>query len=194
MTSTDNTVDEILDTRYGDLQGASLSVELLDPIVVSKATRSSQLIPTNAKSNFMLFCSKNKINLPTFTRCSENGRNGYVTEAKWNAPDSDGTGTVVFIEKGEGATKREAEGDAALKLQTKIEVWLESHKPVELGNFKGELQDLVVKHSNRFPAPKYVTEQSKHDLSYFNCSLSVTDLLTGEYSTNGSGVGKKLVC
>ena len=188
MTSPDNATDEMLDSRYGGLQGDSLSVAVLESTVVSKPTQASQLIPTNAKSNFMLFCSKNKLNNPTFTRSTENGRNGYLTEAKLNGPNEE-----EFVAKGQGPTRKEAEGDAAIKLQTMIEVWLESHKPMELGNCKGELQDLVVRHSNRFPAPKYVTEQSKRDLSYFTCSLSVSDLLTGEHSTNGSGVGKKLV-
>ena len=191
MTTPDSQTDETIDARYGDLQGPSISADVLEPIVVSKP--SSQLIPTNAKSNLMLLCSKNKLNNPTFTRFSENGRNGYVTEVKWNAPDEEGTGPIVFVEKGQGPTKREAEGDAAMKLQPRIEVWLETHKPLELGNFKGELQDLVVRNSDRFHAPKYVTEQSTRDLSYFNCSLSISDLVTGDHSTNGNGLGKKLV-
>ena len=182
------------DEDYGDLKGASLGMansqnSPISPISpttpMSPTTTTPTMIPNNMKGRLMEFCAKNKLPSPEFKR-EPPLQGSYAVRLIWSPPgETDG-----FVFTAVKATKKEAENTVAADLHPKVEEWLSTNKQDDVGNVKGELQQLIVKNPTRFMPTKYETEAT--GLSVFCCRLSVADQLTSEeYATTGKGIGKK---
>ncbi|KAI6648908.1 hypothetical protein LOD99_6981 [Oopsacas minuta] len=167
--------------RYGNLQGTSLN-NTIEPMATclpetSEIIETTDSVPSDCKKHFVEFCQKNKIPKPTFRQTIDSfSKDGYVTEATWQAPNEPDSKPLVFSIKVRGKTKREAEGEASKRLLIEVESWFEQHKPEEiLGNVKGDLQTLGM-----------------IELPVFNCTLTVDDSIAGKHTTTGNGVAKKI--
>ena len=185
------------DEDYGDLKGASLGmansqnspISPISPISpttpMSPTTTTPAMIHNDMKDRVIKFCSKNKFPSPEFER-DPPMQGSYAVTLIWSPlGETDG-----FVFKAVKATKKEAENTVAAELYSKVEEWLSTNKQDDVGNVKGELQQLIVKNPTRFMRAKYETEAT--GLSVFCCRLSVADQLTSEeYATTGKGIGKK---
>ena len=160
----------------------------MSPITTAIAT-SSTPVPSNMKAKLMEFCSKNKLPLPDFKRRQGTVQGAYTTELSWTpagTEDDEGRHVINATKQ----TKKDAENTAAAELFPQIREYISSNKQVEMGNSKGDLQQLITKHNPRLGVPNYKTEPT--GISFFSCTLCVVDSLTGEkYTTSGKGIGKK---
>ena len=180
------------DEDYGDLKGASLEMansqnSPISPTTpMSPTTTTPAMIRNDMKGRLMEFCAKNKLLSPKFKPPETPLQGSYAVTLIWSPPgETDG-----FVFTAVKATKKEAENTVAADLYPKVEEWLSTNKQDDVGNVKGELQQLIVKNPTRFMPAKYETEAT--GISVFSCRLSVADQLTSEeYVTTGKSVGKK---